>query len=51
MYLSGISSSVFFFFFSPRIAAVLQCGSLFAALIVLWQSIGLGASQGQGFPF
>lgn len=39
MYLSGVSSSVFFFF-SFCIAAVLQCGSLFAALIVFGQRVG-----------
>lgn len=41
MYLSGVSSSVFFFFFFFPfcIAAVLQCGSLFAALIVFGQHV------------
>lgn len=43
MYLSGISSSVFFFFFffpSFCITAVLQCWSLFAALIVFRHRAG-----------
>lgn len=42
MYLSGVSSYFFFvfFFFSFCIAAVLQCWSLFAALIVFSWRVG-----------
>lgn len=40
MYLSGVSSSFFFFSLSFCIAAVLQCWSLFAALIVFGQRVG-----------